>query len=101
MTTEGGITYYIVKDDGKEDIMRADGKWAVPLDKNYANIISALGDKYIKVYDNGHYGVITLDGKEVISTSRGYTYIGDYNSARGTFTFTKRGIKGVCNISEV
>ena len=78
--------------------MRADGKWAVPLDKNYANIISALGDKYIKVYDNGHYGVITLDGKEVISTSRGYTYIGDYNSARGTFTFTKRGIKGVCNM---
>lgn len=60
--------------------------------------IDILGGNYIKVKNSGSYGIVTFDGKEIIPTSRGYTSISNYNSAKGTFSFTKRGVKGVCNI---
>jgi hypothetical protein len=44
------------------------------------------------------FGIITLDGIEIIPTSRGYTSINNYNNAKGTFAFTKRGMKGICDI---
>ena len=77
--------------------MTSDGKWTVPLDKEYSDI-SFLDDNYIKVCKDGYYGIITPNGDEVIPISRGYKSIGDYNSAKGTFAFTKRAMKGICDM---
>lgn len=59
--------------------------------------LEAYGSEYVKVKRNGFYGISTLEGKEIISTSRGYTNIGDFNSTNKTFAFTKKGYSGICN----
>ena len=53
--------------------------------------IKYIGDNYIKMKQKYYYCVMTLDGREIIPISRGYTYIGDYNSSKETFAFTKKG----------
>ena len=40
---------------------------------------------------------MTPDGKKIIPTSRGYTFISDFNATNKTFAFTKKGYRGVCN----
>ena len=59
--------------------------------------IEIAGNNHVKVKSVNYYGVISLDGKEIIPTSRGYTYIGDYDSSKGTFAFTKKGYSGFCD----
>lgn len=58
--------------------------------------IENAGGNYIKVKRNGSYGIASLDGKEIISTSRGYTSI-DFNSSKKIFAVTKIGYTGVCD----
>ena len=90
-------SYYFLEEDSKKGIIAPDGKWVVPIDNNYSDV-SMAGSIYVKVARNGNYGLLTLYGQEIIPLSRGYTSIDDYNSTMGTFAFTKRGIKGVCNM---
>ena len=126
-----GKEKYFLEKDGQKGIRDLQGKWIVPLCKDYkllsvggsryyivtddksrVGLISLNGDRiinieydaieetgkrYVKVRHNSVYGVLSLDGKEIISTSRGYTYIGDYDSNKGTFSFTKKGFTGVCD----
>lgn len=65
------------------------------LDLDY-DTIEDTGGNYVKVKRNGYYGIASLDGKEIISTSRGYTSI-DYNSSKRSFAVAKTGYTGVCD----
>ncbi len=95
--TTNGKTIYFVGEKEKNGIMNDKGEWIIPLSENYTEI-ELLGNEFAKVRRNNYFGIISLDGKEIIPTNRGYTSIGNYNSTKGTFAFTKRGVKGVCNI---
>lgn len=66
------------------------------LDMEYSEIENTVGN-FLKVKRNTYYGIVTLNGNEIIPTSRGYTFIGDYDSSKGTFAFTKKGFTGVCD----
>lgn len=59
-----------------------------------------IGGDFIKVESDNSFGILKRDGKEIIPTGRGYTSI-DYNSINKTFTFTKMGMKGVCNLAGI
>jgi hypothetical protein len=96
LTTKGNPVY-IVGEKEKKGIMNDKGEWIIPLSESYTEI-ELLGNEFAKARRNNYFGIISLDGKEIIPTSRGYTSISNYNSAKGTFAFTKRGAKGVCNI---
>lgn len=91
-----GLYYYVVSEDGKNGIINSKGIWVIPLDKDYSEII-LTNNGYIKVKQEKGYGILSLIGKEIIPTSRGYTSIGDYDSSKGTFAFTKKGFSGVCD----
>ncbi len=65
------------------------------LDTEYDAIESA-GGCFIKIKKNGCLGITSLEGKEVINTSRGYTSIG-YDSSKGTFAVAKPGYTGFCD----
>ena len=88
--------FYLVNDSEKKGMVCTNGKWIIPLNNNYSEI-GLLGGEYIKVLEYGNYGVFNFEGKEIIPTNRGYTYIGDYDSSKGTFAFTKKGVSGICD----
>ena len=88
---------YVVEEENKKGIIK-NGEWIIPLSNTFSKI-EPIGSNYIKVQNNGYYGIVTFEGKEIIPTSRGYTSISNYNSNKGTFTFTKKGMKGVCDIN--
>lgn len=87
---------FIVEEEGKKGIINASGVWIVPQSSSVTEI-ELLNNSYIKVKNNNYYGIMSLDGKEIIPTSRGYTSISNYNKTNGTFVFTKRGMKGICD----
>ena len=87
--------YYIVEEGTNVGVISSGGNWIIPC--KYSNI-SPIGGFYLKVKNGSGYGVMTTSGKEIIPTSRGYTSISDYNSTNRTFTFTKPGYKGTCNL---
>ena len=58
--------------------------------------IMTIGEDYIKAKNNGVYSIFSIDGKEIIPTSRGYTSI-DYDSSQGTFAFKKPRYTGKCD----
>lgn len=93
---DSSVAYYLIEENYDKGVINGNGVWIIPYSKNYSEI-SVLGNNLIKVKKDNNYGVVTLDGKEVVPTSRGYISIGEYNNSKGTFTFTKRGYKGVCN----
>ena len=88
--------YYIVIEKKNAGITNGNGKWIIPLTDGYS-VIEYIGNRYIRTQRNGYYGIMTLSGKEIIPTSRGYTSICDYDSFKGTFVFTKKGFSGVCD----
>lgn len=94
LSSFGNQKYYLVNDEKSHY-----GLYSLKGDKiietNYDAIEDARGN-YIKVKRNGSYGIASLDGKEIISTSRGYTSI-NYNSNKGTFAVAKTGYTGVCD----
>ena len=125
-----GQTKYFLEGDGLKGIRDLQGRWLVPLCKDYKllslgsrkyymvttvksqcglyslngdkvldlvyDAIEYAGGKYVKVKRNGSYGIASLDGKEIIPTSRGYSSI-DYNSDRRTFAVAKPGYTGICD----
>lgn len=95
LTTKGSNIYYCVKEGNYTGIVDKSGIWIISLDQRCSKAEMA-GDNYVKFEHDCNYGVIRLDGKEIISTSRGYTSI-DYNSIKRTFAFTKPRYTGVCD----
>lgn len=91
-----GSSNWIVEEGLNKGIINKNGKWIIPLTDVYSEI-KYIGDNYIKMKQKYYYCVMTLDGREIIPISRGYTYIGDYNSSKETFAFTKKGFSGVCD----
>ena len=64
--------------------------------------IELLNEKLIKFEEkSGYWGIVDSNGAILTSTSRGYTSIGDYDSNKKTFAFTKKGYKGLCNAQGV
>jgi hypothetical protein len=95
-----GNVYCLVKygNSSQDHIISLEGKDI--LGEGFDNI-EVNDEKYIKVKKDGAYGIMTFDGKKIIPISRGYTSISNYNSAKGTFTFTKKGYSGTCNAQGV
>ena len=83
--TKGSSQYHLISDDGNDVIGKA------------YDAIENIAGNIVKVRNNAYYGIVSLDGKEVISTSRGYTYIGNFDTSNRTFAFMKKGYTGVCN----
>ncbi len=96
LTTKGKSVYFVVERD-KNGIINSEGEWIIPLSEYYSEI-ELFGNEFVKVKRKNFFGIITLDGIEIIPTSRGYTSINNYNNVKGTFAFTKRGMKGICDI---
>lgn len=92
----GNDIFYIIryKNSSKYNLISSEGNDV--LGKEF-DAIESNGNKYIKVRSTNYYGISSLDGKEIIPTSRGYTYIGDFDRSKGTFAFTKKGFSGVCD----
>lgn len=61
--------------------------------------IEYIGGEYFKFKSGTSWGVVTLQGKIIIPTSRGYDSIGRYSSIQKTIPFTKSDYKGECNSS--
>ena len=92
----GNTDYYIISKGNYNGIINTKREWAIPWSDTYSKIES-VGGNYLKVRSNGYYGIITFDGKEIIPTSRNYTSIGNYDSSKGTFAFSKKGMTGTCD----
>lgn len=88
--------YWIIEEGSKKGLINGQGKWIIPLGNLYSDIES-IGDVYIKIKRNDFFGVITLDGKEIIPISRGYISITNFDSNKRTFAFSKKGYTGICN----
>ena len=88
--------YYVTMEGGKLVLNKPDGN-KLTFSSNYQDI-SAAGGNFLRVKDNSGAGIISLEGKEIIPTSRGYTFIDNYNSTNKTFAFKKIGFSGVCNV---
>ncbi len=93
---ENAFAYYIIEEDGRMGLVDSNQKWIIPLGINYSEI-SYAGGSFIKVMDKRGYGILGLDGKTIIPTSRGYTSIANYNNDTKSFAFTKSGYSGICN----
>lgn len=96
LTTKGSNIYYCIKDGSFIGIVDRSGMWIISLDQRCSKAEMA-GDNYVKFEHNCNYGVIRLDGKEIIPTNRGYSSI-EYNSSKGTFAVAKPGYTGVCDV---
>lgn len=59
--------------------------------------IEYIGGDFFKFKSGDFWGVINVNGKIIIPTSRGYSTIGKYSNIQKTFPFTKTGYKGECN----
>ena len=88
--------YYFVEHSGKKGMIDTKGNWPIPLNASISDITLA-GNGYFRIKSNGSYGIVNANGKEIISTTRGYTSIGDYDSSKGSFAFTKKGYSGYCD----
>lgn len=61
------------------------------------NNLQYLGSNYIGFKLNGYWGVMTMQGKVIIPTSRRYTNIGRYIKNQKRFTYSMDGFEGECN----
>lgn len=86
---------YLVEENGKKGIISNYGNWIIPFNSKYTGF-NFIGNNYVKVWIGNHYGILTMDGKTIISTDRGYSNI-NFVSGNGTFTFTRNDIEGICN----
>ena len=95
--------YYIVEEENKKGILKENGIWIVKLTTqlNDYSEIRLLGNKFILVGRNGYFGIMDFSCRVIIPCSRGYTFIGDYDSSKGIFAFTKKGYSGTFNAQGV
>ena len=59
--------------------------------------LEPAGDRYLRIKNGGYYGIMNYQGKTIIPINNHYTSIGDFNTNKGTFAFTKKGFSGVCD----
>lgn len=59
-------------------------------------VLEIIDTNLVKYRLNGFWGVMDLNGKEIIPTTRGYTAI-DYIKGLKKFTYSMHGFKGECN----
>jgi len=93
---EKKIDFYIVEENGKEGLLNSKGDWIIPLSHGYTNL-HFVNYGHVRVRKGAYYGIISVDKKELISLQRGYTYISDYDSGKGTYNIRKNGYSGVCD----
>ena len=91
----GDIVCYIVDNNIEKGVLNPNGEWIIPMDKDISEI-DLIENEYFVIKRNVNYGIVTLAGKEMIQTSRGYTSI-SYDRDKRTFAFTKKGFMGVCD----
>lgn len=90
------LLFYKVSEGAYFGLMNDNGNWIVPIEKKCSEI-RTLGDNYLRIKCNGFFGIVTLEGLEVIPTSRNYTSISSFNKSKKTFAFTRKGVSGICN----
>ena len=76
--------------------MNSTGKWVIA--KGEYSELSHIGGSLLKSKKNNSYGLLSFKGQLIIPTSRGYTSISNLNLSKGTFSFTRKGYSGVCNL---
>ena len=86
--------YYICKEKHEMGLLNEKGMLIIPME--FENL-SYIGGSFLRCKLNNSWGVITLEGKNVISTSRGYTSIGKYSTIQKRIPYTMPGYKGECN----
>ena len=86
--------YAIVVENNKYGLKKADGSVVVPIE---LEDLEPIGKNYLRYKLNGFWGVMNYQGKIIIPTDRGYTYIGDYVSFTKRFPYTMAGYKGECD----
>ncbi len=89
-----GMTYYQVRKSNYYGLVNSNGKLLIPAEMED---IRPIGSGFFKFEINGYWGVIDKRGETIISTSRGYTYIGNYISSIQRFPYTMNGYKGECD----
>ena len=67
--TGNNIKCTVIKEGGKCGLMDSKEKWIIPLENNYYDI-EPLVDGFFRVKSSeyGHYGVFSLNGKEIVPT---------------------------------
>lgn len=87
------IKYIIEKDFKSEKIglKNASGSWIIPFGK-YSDIsLEPISNKFLTFKDGSKYGVVTFDGKEILTLADNIQHVGYYIS------FEKNGFWGVMN----
>lgn len=90
------VSYYIAKNSKTSKFCIISAKGKNILDKEY-DLIERAGKGYLRIKDGNNYGIVTTRGKEIIPTTRGYSYINDYDGSY--FAFTRKGYTGKCSRS--
>jgi hypothetical protein len=88
------VSYYIAKNSKTSKFCIISAKGKNILGKDY-DLIERAGRGYLRIKDGNYYGIVTTRGKELIPTTRSYTFINDYDGSY--FAFTKKGYTGKCN----
>ena len=87
--------FYLIKKGNKDGIIDDEGRWIIPLD--YYGF-DYLGNGFLRrINSNGFYSVLNIEGKEIISSDRCYTWIGDYDKENERFPFSMKRLTGYCN----
>lgn len=89
-----GKTYFKCYKDGYCGLYDITGKEIISPD--YSNL-DYLGSNYWGFKLNGYWGVMTIQGKVIIPTSRRYTSIGRFIKSQKRFTYSMDGFEGECN----
>ncbi|MGN0207654.1 MAG: WG repeat-containing protein [Muribaculaceae bacterium] len=88
--------YYKVKETISKNygIINTEGNEILPCE---FEDIDYIGGDFFKFRSGGAWGVVSIVGKVIIPTSRGYTSIGKYSTIQKTIPYTMDGYKGECN----
>lgn len=92
--SNGNTKFWKVSKDGRYGLTNADGKEIVPTEME---ALESAGSGYLRYKLNGFWGLMNYQGKVLIDTDRGYTFIGDYKTFNKRFAYTMNGYKGECD----
>ena len=94
MMYSSGKSFYNVQKDGLCGLINSEGKVILPAEME---IIQPINTGDLKYKKGRFWGIMNTEGENIIPISRGYNFIGDYDSTKGTFAFTKKGYTGFCD----
>lgn len=93
---------YLVEDEGKKGIVKDDKSWAVPLSPLWTKFIDMVlvNDKYVKVKSSNGYGMMTPEGRTIVSEKQGYSNIELFSNVNvDYFKISKNGYYGLVDIN--